>query len=120
MPVRYLEAHPYATENTGRVALARGPLLYCAEGTDHDADVRDLYAPETLEPTKSTDLGGAVLLRGETVAAEPEGTYLYRTVTDKPVQTKPVTLTAVPYYAWANRAASPMQVWLRRPLNTER
>ena len=117
MPVRYLEAHPYVTENLGRVALARGPLLYCAEGIDHDADVRDLYVPdrpEGLKLSESEDLGGALLLSGEAVAAEPEGAYLYRTVTDKSARAKPVTLTAVPYYAWANRAASPMQVWLRR------
>ena len=117
MPVRYLEAHPYVTENLGRVALARGPLLYCAEGVDHDADVRDLVVPETpgnLELAESTDLGGVLLLTGETVAAAPEGAYLYRAVTDQSVRTEPATLTAVPYYAWANRAAGPMQVWLRR------
>ena len=117
MPVRYLEAHPYVTENLGRVALARGPILYCAEGVDHDADVRDLVVPETpetLELAEATDLGGAVLLRGETVAAEPAGAYLYRTVSDAPTRMNPATLTAVPYYAWANRAAGPVQVWLRR------
>ena len=119
MPVRYLEAHPYVTENTGRVALARGPLLYCAEGLDHNVDVRNLYAPATpekLEAAETDELGGVVMLCGETVAgtADDEGP-LYRSVmSTRPNQPVAASLTAVPYYSWANREGSPMQVWLRR------
>ena len=118
LPVRYLEAHPYVFEAAGRVALARGPLLYCVEGLEHDADVRDLWVPEQpeqFEAVPSEQLGGVVLLRAEALAQKPEADYLYRAVgagaAQQPTSTK---LTAIPYYSWANREASPMQVWLRR------
>ena len=122
MPVRYLEAHPYVTENTGCVALARGPLLYCIEGLDQRVDVRNLYAPaaqETLQIAASDELGGVMMLRGETVVrVADEAAYLYRDLapatlaeTERRVA---ASLVAVPYYSWANREESPMLVWLRR------
>ena len=121
MPVRYLEAHPYVFEAAGRVALARGPLLYCAEGTDLDVNPRDLVVPEKLEQftaVPSAELGGVVLLQAEASAQTPEADYLYRAVTlasaRAPQKTVSTKLVAVPYYSWANREASPLQVWLRR------
>lgn len=119
MPVRYLEAHPYVFEATGRVALARGPLLYCAEGLDQDVDPKDLIVPDKpgkLEAVSSDELGGVVLLQAEASAQAPGEDYLYRTVEARdPNLMTSTTLTAVPYYSWANREPSPMQVWLRRP-----
>ncbi len=118
MPVRYLEAHPYVFEAAGRVALARGPLLYCAEGLGHDAAIKDLRVPEKpeqFEVVPSDELGGVVLLQAEASALEPEAGYLYRTVRARADKAASKTLTAVPYYSWANREAGPMQVWLRRP-----
>jgi DUF1680 family protein len=65
MPVRRVECHPYVTENTGRVALMRGPLLYCAEQVDnHDVDLRDLVL-DGKEPTVRFEpdlLGGVAVL----------------------------------------------------------
>ena len=125
MPVRYLEAHSYLFENTGRVALARGPILYCAEGTDQDvADVRDLIVPteaDAVEAVPTDELGGVVLLKVTASAESPspgDAGYLYRTAVagnsaEAPAHT-PAALVAVPYYSWANRDAGPMQVWLRR------
>ncbi len=117
-PVRYLEAHPYVFEAAGRVALARGPLLYCAEGLDQDADPRNLAVPENPQQVTSVpsdELGGVVLLQAAASAHEPKMDYLYRTAgaqgSEQTVQAK---LTAIPYYSWANRDPSPMQVWLRR------
>ena len=93
MPVRYLESHPYLFEATGRVALARGPLLYCAEGLDHDVDVRDLLVPdkpEQLKAVPSAELSGVVLLQAEASAQVPDTNYLYRSVEARaPRQTVP-------------------------------
>ena len=77
MPVRRIECHPYVTENSGRVALMRGPLLYCAEQTDNPGvDLRDLLL-ESKEPTvrfESDLLGGvAVVQGGARSAASGEG-----------------------------------------------
>jgi DUF1680 family protein len=119
MPVRYLEAHPYLFENTGRVALARGPILYCAEGIDQDvADVRDLIVPteaDAVEVVPSDELGGVVILKATASAESPgDAGYLYRTAGPSRPAPVPAALVAVPYYSWANREAGPMQVWLRR------
>ena len=56
-------------------------------------------------------LGGIVVLRHEGVAIEGSNKALYSRYTGKPVKTRSVRLTFIPYYAWANREASTMQVW---------
>jgi DUF1680 family protein len=122
MPVRQVQAHPYALENTGRVALTRGPLLYCLEGTDHpQLDLRDLaLAPATaFTPEFRGDLlGGVVVLQAPASVIAPPADWsghLYRTAseTGEPPAHRPVQLTAIPYYAWANREPGPLQVWLQ-------
>jgi DUF1680 family protein len=121
MPVRRVECHPYVAENAGRVALMRGPLLYCVEQADnHDVDLRDLIL-DGKEPTVSFVpglLGGVVVLRTDARAAAPDAGWedrLYRTAHPREgdTQTKATKVTAIPYYAWANREPGAMRVWLR-------
>jgi hypothetical protein len=121
MLVRRIECHPYVAENTGRVALMRGPLLYCAEQTDNPGvELRDLVL-DGEEPTVRFEpslLGGVAVLQAEARSAPPgEGweDCLYRTVHPREgeTQTRATRVTAVPYYAWANREPGAMRVWLR-------
>jgi DUF1680 family protein len=101
MPVRRVAAHPKVEDNRGRVALMRGPLVYCLEAEDHEADVRKIVLPEdatlVLEHRKDL-LGGVTVIRAKGGAGEDAATEL----------------TAVPYYAWNNRSAAPMAVWILR------
>ncbi len=120
--VRRVECHPYVAENAGRVALMRGPILYCVEQADNPGlDLRDvvLHAGADFTATFEPDLlGGVVVLRSQTEVAPPDDGWenrLYRTLgprLEKP-RSQSVELTAIPYYAWANREHGPMQVWLR-------
>ncbi len=123
MPVRMVECHPYVSENEGRVSLMRGPILYCAEQADNPGfDVRDTVLP--TDARFSVDfhpelLGGISVLR-TTVRSIPPDTgwkgHLYRTANlreNSQGEERDVELTAVPYYAWANREPGPMQVWMR-------
>lgn len=122
MPVRRLAAHPYALENSGRIALTRGPLLYCLEGIDHPGvDLRDLVLPADapLDAVLAPELlGGVTALHGEVEVVPPDDAWrgrLYRTWSP-PGQTDArysVPLRAIPYYAWANRDPGQMLVWLR-------
>jgi uncharacterized protein len=121
MPVRRVECHPYVVENAGRVALTRGPLLYCVEQADvHDLDLRDLVLGST-EPTARFEpelLGGVVALQAGVRSAAPDTGWedrLYRTAypREADTQTHASRITAVPYYAWANREPGAMRVWLR-------
>jgi DUF1680 family protein len=119
MRARLLESHPHVLENAGRVALMRGPLLYCVEATDHPgADLRQLQVGSASTLQASWDealLDGVVVLR--TVgwlddASAWEG-QLYREPQPARRGGRAVALTAVPYFSWHNRTPGAMQVWLR-------
>jgi len=130
MPARRVQAHPYALENVGRVALMRGPLLYCLEAADNAfGDLRDVVLPPDsalAEEFQSNVLGGVVLLHTQAELVPPGSEWpgrLYRTA--RPAMdeahsygvhkngARSVNLLAIPYYAWANREPGAMQVWLR-------
>lgn len=118
--VRRVVAHPHVLSNTGRSALARGPLVYCLEGVDlNGVDPRDVTLPAgvALRAERVPELlGGVVRLRGEGVLGPPAGRggALYRPADGGEAPAgEAVALSAVPYYAWANRTPGPMEVWLR-------
>ncbi len=123
MPPRLLVSHPYVAENAGRVALVRGPLVYCVEQADHPGiELRDLVLP--VDATISTEdrpdlLGGVVALRARACLVPPGPAWadtLYHTARgdQSSASAGEVELLAIPYYAWANREPGRMQVWLRR------
>jgi DUF1680 family protein len=134
----WLESHPHVLENNGRVAPGRGPLLYCLEAVDQGdlfaqlgARLQDVVVDVAQTPRVQDApelLGGVTTLRLQG-AVEPPGpewqgipfirAHLYHRLTppaalETPVQPAQVDLTAIPYYAWANRAPGAMQVWLRK------
>lgn len=124
MPPRRLVSDPRVTANVGRVALARGPLIYCVEshdrpGLDQDAFALPDDAAITTGPVDER-LPGMTLLDTTAVPlpGTPERGALYQSVSgdgqadDAP--TDRVAIRAIPYYAWANRGPSTMDVWLRR------
>ena len=122
MPVRRVEAHPHVAENAGRVALMRGPILYCVEDADNPGlDPRDLVVPDDTplsEEFRPGLLGGVVVLTGEAEVSLPGEGWdgrLYRPATPGPGErpTGTAKLTAIPYHAWANREPGPMRVWIR-------
>ena len=108
MPVRQVVAHPDVEDDRGRVALQRGPLVYCAEWPDNAGRALNLVVPETavLESEFRPDLlEGIQAVQGEVRAMERDGS------SDRTI---PHQLTAIPYYAWANRGRGEMAVWLAR------
>ncbi len=122
MPVRRVECHPYATENRDRVALMRGPLLYCLEATDNPgSDLRDLVLPARARiwtEDRPNLLGGVTALIAQAEATPLRSQYdelLYFTAEKRPKKqpSQSLEVTAIPYYAWANRAPGRMQIWLR-------
>ena len=115
MPVQRVEAHPRVREDCGRVALQRGPIVYCLEEVDNGADLSDicLSRDAALSAQFRADLlGGVVAVTGEATRREMAGwdDRLYRKA-GSPVRT--VSLKAIPYYAWANRTPGEMLVWIR-------
>jgi hypothetical protein len=113
MPVERVASHPGVKGNRGSVALQRGPLVYCLEQVDQQDPVAALYLPSEapLAAVALADLlGGVTVIRGTAQVAGDLSwnRRLYQSV--PPARATP--FTAIPYYAWDNRKAGPMKVWL--------
>lgn len=108
MPVRRVVASEHVAADRGRVALQRGPIVFCAEWPDNpDGRVRNLMLPDQAALTAEFHpdrLGGVIALTGKAVsfARNVDGTLAKREQ----------DFTAIPYYAWAHRGPGEMTVWL--------
>jgi DUF1680 family protein len=116
MPVECIKAHPAVWQNTGRVALQRGPLVYCLEETDHSWPVTQIMlAPEAEFRTRfdSEFLGGITVIETKGLVAATDGweKSLYRAVNGSQSFIE-ILIKAVPYYAWDNREPGTMAVWI--------
>lgn len=115
MPVDLVRADPNVSENSGRVAIQRGPVVYCLEQTDNDVPLSTVVVPAeaTLTARYEKDLlDGVVAIHGEVFTDDVSDwdTRLYRPYGEK---MKTTALNAVPYYAWDNREPGEMRVWIR-------
>jgi DUF1680 family protein len=114
MPVERMYAHPNVRQDAGCVALQRGPLVYCLEGTDNKAPLHRIVVPGITELAShfEPDLPGAMVVRGKALVEEDTDwtETLYRS---RPASLQPGAITAIPYYAWDNRQPGEMRVWLR-------
>jgi hypothetical protein len=108
MPVRRVVSHPNVKANLGKVALQRGPLVYCAEGADNNDHALNLVLPANAALTaehRPDFLGGVTVLRGEACTRDKENGTL---------ETPKQPFLAVPYCVWSNRGPGEMAVWLWR------
>lgn len=100
MPIQRIYANKNIEADRGMVTLMRGPLVYCIEAVDQPSfDLTHLLLPKYSELKAQHHkelLGGVTILQGEALA---EGK-------------NPFKLTAIPYYAWQNRAKGAMNVWI--------
>lgn len=108
MPVTALRANPRVHENAGRVAVTRGPVVYCAEGVDNGSHIKsirvDTKGEFSLEPSE------LLLPSLYTVGYIPKESDTLYGFADDELEESPLTL--IPYYAFANRGTTEMQVWL--------
>ena len=104
MPAERVYAHPEVAADVGRVALKRGPIVYCLEGADNDAPVHRIALPRSspIEAQfEGTLLSGVGMLSAEAVVVESwEDGALYRT---DPPTAEPTAIRAIPYSFWGNR-----------------
>jgi len=141
MPVRLMEANPKVRNLRNKVAAMRGPLVYCLELPKREGGQqtwRDgVFLPEHIELTpehRRDFLGGVTVLKGRALtfkgrdafikdtagAATPKPAadaddWLYRPFTPRALKTPDegiVEISLIPYYAWANRGLSMMEVWI--------
>lgn len=108
MPVRRVVANPSVGADTGRIALQRGPIVYCAEWPDNPGGfVRNLMLPGSAKLTaefKPDLLNGVTVIKSKAIAlASDEQGKVIKNEQE---------FTAIPYYSWANRGRGQMMVWI--------
>lgn len=110
MPIRIISANRRIHSDAGRIAVMRGPVVYCAEGVDNGADIKSIALPaeSVFELAESEFL--LPILKTEAYRPFESDSLYYEAVDDY----EKIPLTLIPYYAFANRGESEMQVWLLR------
>jgi len=108
MEIRRVEANEKVVADNDKVALMRGPVVYCVEWPDFpDKQVLNLILDKSA-PLKSEYhpeiLGGVVLLKAQAVKSEKGN--------DGRTKMAAIDFTAIPYYSWANRGPGEMEVWI--------
>lgn len=117
MPVRTITAHEKVKADEGRIAVERGPLVYCAEGADNQGfSIFNFLMPQQPQfAVSDQQINGkrdvnfsvkAISVRGKAVEQDAQGNP---TVKD-------ATLTMIPYYAWNHRGPGLMEVWMPRSI----
>ena len=107
MPVTAIQCNPKVHENAGKIAITRGPVVYCAESIDNGPDLR----AASLRSDGEYTLGECEFLvpNIKTTAYKPKETCALYAKADS--QTEEAEFTLIPYYAFANREESSMLVW---------
>ena len=104
MPVRTVVANPRVADDRGRIAVERGPLVYCAEWADNGGiTINNLQLAQ--QPQFEVETGYCI--------KNTEGDGKTFTVTAIKAQTQEGSATLIPYYAWNHRGAGEMNVWLK-------
>lgn len=118
MPVRTVKASRRVADDRGRVAVERGPLVYCAEGVDNDSfDLFNFLMPrqprftvtdcQISTNTPMTFSVKAIEVNGQALQQDEQGE----------VQVRKATLTMIPYYAWNHRGPGLMEVWMPQTIS---
>jgi DUF1680 family protein len=116
MPVTLVEANPLVRENAGKVAVTRGPVVYCLEEPDNGAGLFRVHAgnPKNFKVQYEKNILEGVVTISFTGRVEKkwDNDDLYRKAADTAFEDK--ELKWIPYYAWANRKPGEMTVWVHR------
>jgi DUF1680 family protein len=112
MEVRRVSAMDSLKEDLGKVALQRGPLMYCAEWADNKGSVSNLLLPSSMAFTTAFEPG---LLNGVMTIKSVADKI---TISENKVSTVKESFTAIPYYAWANRGKGEMMLWFPEKLKS--
>ncbi|MBN7576800.1 MULTISPECIES: glycoside hydrolase family 127 protein [Clostridium] len=118
MPVEIVRANINVREDMGKVAVMRGPVVYCLEEEDNGPDLHRVYLNSNPKFTYEYDkhfLGGAIVLESDGLVVKEQDCdkdklYVY----DYKIEFNEKKLKWIPYYLWANRTPGEMIVWVRR------
>jgi len=106
MPIKRVLAHENILENRGKVAIERGPLVFCAEGIDNGGNALKLAIPDSsqlISHFRKEILKGVLVIEGNGFLMDERGE-----------KNKKQRIFLIPYFSWANRGKGEMAVWLFR------
>lgn len=117
MPVRRVYGNPQVRQQAGKVALQRGPLVYCLEEADNGANLHNLSLPADSEFRVFAGKGifahkMLIQAQGVTRSATETGSAALWQYDRSPVQPQPKMLTFIPWFSWANRGEGEMRIWV--------
>ncbi len=108
MPVQRVVSRPEVKADIERVALQRGPLVYCVEGVDNAGKTMNIVLP----PKTVLSTVPRTLLNENVVGIETDATVIAISPDGSDVKTEKRKINAIPYYTWNNRGSGQMLVWL--------
>ena len=108
MEIKIVKARPELKQDSNRVAIQRGPLVYCIEGADNNGKAWNILIPpqtkfEVIDHKVLDEPVKALTAEVPVVSVAEDGVSL---------KTEKKKIIAIPYYTWANRGRNEMQVWL--------
>jgi len=122
MPVRLVKANPRVSADLGKVAIQRGPIVYCAEAANHTGSVLTLsidsstsfsgtFRPEILKGIYSISATVQQYSPAQKYIRNEKGLSGHVASDRHPLSFTPTTINLIPYYSWANREPGEMAVW---------
>jgi DUF1680 family protein len=108
MELKRIKARPELKQDSNRIAIQRGPLVYCVEGADNNGKAWNVVVPEDtqfeeIDYKVQDEIIKALTAEVPVVTVAADGLSL---------KTEKKKIIAIPYYTWANRGKNEMQVWL--------
>lgn len=109
MDCHLVEASPFVHANTGKAAIQKGPIVYCIEAIDNGENIQDIMLKKEVNAKLSpSDEFYFPTITIDGFRRHDFGGSLYRALSDK---LSPIKIKLIPYYAFANRGESDMQIW---------
>jgi len=120
MDIKFVESHPFVRENLDKVALKRGPMVYCIEKADnkegdvwnYQIDLNEKIEPENYQINSKKVI--KLKAKGYFEDLRNWEGKLYSQVGRIKEAKKKIDINLIPYFAWANREEGPMAVWIRK------
>lgn len=116
MSVLEVTSHPLVKSNVGKIALQRGPIVYCIEEIDNSDNLAAIYITSDRYKTEFEEglLNGVVTITTDGQKLKWRGNEESYTFDKGRVKTEEIIIKAIPYFAWNNRSAGEMLVWINK------
>ena len=108
MEIKKVMSKPEVKADSGRVAIQRGPMIYCLEGADNNGQAWNVILPQNA----SLSAVPYTVVSEPVIAIQTEVPAISISADGLSVKTEQKKITAIPYYTWSNRGQGPMQVWI--------